>query len=215
MDNIHCKFNFGKAHKCLLQYYESKDIRHFSGFVGNGARRFIILIAKKKFKEFKKEIVRDLEQEVANIVLLRLMKPRKEPIISMKSYLYTAAINASYDIIKKYRLYEHEMQTSLGDREYQIESPEDIVDEIQTMEISCERLLYYFTQLMEPKLMSSHQACVFIEFLKGYSCKEIAQNMPDRKLETIKSDLRDARRILKTNCIRREDILKVLENTVT
>ena len=215
MANVSYNIDFEEAHRCLMRYYESRNPKDFSAFVRSGARRFIVLIAKKKFREFKREIVKDLEQEAANVVLLRLMKPRKELINSMKSYLYTSAINASYDIIKKYKLYENENMVSFEEKEYKIESPKYTIDQTEAMKISYEKLLHYFTQQMEPILMKPPQAYVFIEFIKGYSCKEIAQNMPDRKLETIKSDLRDARRILRANCVSREKIIEILENTGT
>lgn len=208
-------FDFKEAYKCLMRYYESGNAKDYNMFVRNGPRQFIVLIAKKKFRGFRKEIVKDLEQEAANVVLLRLIKPREEPIINMKSYLYTAAINASYDIIRKYKLYEDENLISFEDREYQIESPEYILNRSETLKISCDRLLHYFTQQMGPELMKPYQAYVFVEFIKGYSCKEIAQNMPDRKLETIKSDLRDARRVLRANRVSKEKILEVLEVTGT
>lgn len=211
MRGIRYNVDFEQTQEYLMRYYKNRDEKDFNRFVKSGARQFIVLIARKKLRGFKKEIIKDLEQEVANVVLLRLRKPRKEPIINMKSYLYAAAVNASYDIIKKYRLYENESLISFEDKAYQIESPEYIFNRVEAMKIHYEKLWHYFTRQMEPELMKPYQAYVFIESIKGYTCKEIAQNMPDRKFETIKSDLRDARRVLRANCVSKEKILDVLQ----
>ena len=215
MTELRHNVDFEELHTYLMRYYQHKDEKDFNLFVRKGARRFILLIAKNKLRSFKGELVKDLVQEAANNVLLRLLRPRKEPILSMKSYLYTAAINASYDIIRKYKLYDNECLIPFEDREYQVKSPAYILNRAETMKKACEKLSHYFTQHMKPELMKPYQAYVFIEFIKGYRCKEIAQRMPDRKLETIKSDLRDARRVIKANGISKEKILEVLGTTET
>lgn len=211
MKTTNYRFNFEQIHHCLMRYYKSRDEKDFTMFVKTGVRQFIVLIARKTLREFKRELVKDLDQEVANMVLLKLMKPRKKPITNIKSYLYTAAINTSYNLIKKYNLYEYENRLSFDHKEYKIESPEYTLNPLEKMNINYERLLQYFTQQMQPTLMKPWQAYVFMEHIKGYSCKEIAQHVPGRKFKTIKSDLRDARMVLRTNGISKETILKVLE----
>ncbi len=214
MNETGYNFDSEKAHKCLTRYYESGNTKDFNVFVQSGARRFIECITRKRLRRFKKEIVEDLEKEAANMVLFRLMKSREKPIKNMKSYLYAAATNVSSDLIKKYKLYENQNMISFKEREYQIESPEYTVNQEGVMKAIYEKLLHYFTEKMKPKVMKPHQAYVLLEAAKGYSCKEIAKNMPERKLETIKSDLRDARRILRENHISKEDILEILRGNI-
>lgn len=208
------EFDLEHAYRYLLRYYDYGDERDFSMFVRHGVRQFIVRVVGKKFRDFKKEVAEDMEQEVANVVLLRLMKPRKVPIINMKSYLYTAALNASRDVIKKYKLYENAQLLSFEDRAYQIESPNYVLNQVEVMETGYAKLLHYFTRRMKPERMRPCQAYVFIAAIQGYTCREIAETMPERKFETVKSDLRDARRIFRKNGISRARILKVLDEDV-
>ena len=109
-------FDFGAMYTHLKCYSESGNIKDFRMFIKSGAMRFVLLIAKNKFKRFKKKLAKKLEQQVINVVLDRLMRLRKTSITNIKNYLYMATINASYNIIKKYRLYEDENLASCKEK---------------------------------------------------------------------------------------------------